>query len=65
MDPRCTFPVHIGDDETDEDAFAALAGMGAGIRVGRPVAASLADWYVRDPDDVAELLEWLEQRPPA
>lgn len=65
MDLRCTFPIHVGDDETDEDAFAALAGMGAGIRVGSPVAASLADWYVRDPDEVAELLEWLEQLPPA
>lgn len=65
MDPRCTFPIHVGDDETDEDAFAALAGTGAGIRVGRPVAASLADWSVRGPDEVAELLAWLEGLPPA
>jgi trehalose-phosphatase len=65
MDPRSTFPIHVGDDETDEDAFAALAGTGAGIRVGSPVAASLADWHVRNPDEVGELLEWLEQLPPA
>lgn len=60
LDPHRTFPIHIGDDETDEDAFAALAGMGAGIRVGEPITTSLADWYVRDPDEVAELLAWLE-----
>lgn len=60
LDPHRTFPIHIGDDETDEDAFAALAGIGAGIRVGSPVASTLAEWYVRDPDEVAELLAWLE-----
>jgi trehalose-phosphatase len=60
LDPHRTFPIHIGDDETDEDAFAALAGMGAGFRVGEPITSSLADWYVRDPDEVAELLAWLE-----
>lgn len=65
MDPRCTFPLHVGDDETDEDAFAALAGMGAAIRVGSPVAATLADWSVSGPDEVAELLAWLEDLPPA
>jgi trehalose-phosphatase len=60
LDPRRTFPIHMGDDETDEDAFAALAGMGAGIYVGEPITSSLADWYVRSPDEVAELLAWLE-----
>lgn len=60
LDPRRTLPIHIGDDETDEDAFAALAGMGVGIRVGGPVSTSLADWYLRRPADVAELLAWLE-----
>ena len=62
-DPRGTFPIHIGDDETDEDAFAALAGMGAGIHVGGSTSASLADFAARDPDEVAELLAWLEALP--
>jgi trehalose 6-phosphate phosphatase len=64
LDMHRTFPIHIGDDETDEDAFAALAGMGAGIRVGSPVASTLAEWYVRNPDEVAELLAWLEHPTP-
>jgi len=65
LDPRSTFPIHIGDDETDEDAFAALSGMGAGIHVGSSTSASLADFAVRDPDEVAELLAWLEALPSA
>jgi trehalose-phosphatase len=60
LDPRSAFPIHVGDDETDEDAFAALCGMGAGIRVGDGMASSLADWSVHGPDEVAELLAWLE-----
>lgn len=59
LDPRDTFVVYVGDDETDEDAFAALHGVGAGIRVGQPVTRSLADYHLRDPDEVAALLRWL------
>ena len=50
------FVVYAGDDETDEDAFAALAGDGAGVRVGEVVASSLADYRVADPADVQALL---------
>ncbi len=54
-----TFPVCVGDDLTDEDAFAVVASRGLGIRVGRArrrsnavarlpscaaVAAFLAGW---------------------
>lgn len=60
LDPSRTFVVYVGDDETDEDAFAALAGLGAGIRVGLPLTRSLADYHLRDPEQVGELLRWLQ-----
>ena len=59
--PADSFVVYIGDDETDEDAFAALAGRGAGVRVGSELAASLADYRVADPDEVAVLLNELAE----
>ncbi|MDZ7704694.1 MAG: trehalose-phosphatase [Trueperaceae bacterium] len=43
-------PVYIGDDVTDEDAFAALKGDGIGIRVGSPDAPTSADYLFEDPD---------------
>jgi len=51
-----TFVVYIGDDETDEDAFAALQGRGAGVRVGSKVTTSLADYTATRPADVQNLL---------
>lgn len=33
--PAAGYPVYVGDDRTDEDAFAALKSRGLGIRVGR------------------------------
>jgi len=56
------FPVAVGDDDTDEDAFrAALAHGGTGIRVGagRPSAAPSR---LSSPDEVALFLRaWSEQ----
>jgi len=52
-----TTPVYLGDDVTDEDAFAALAGVGVGIVVDdgdRPTAAA---YRLRDPDEVRTLLD--------
>lgn len=52
-------PVYLGDDVTDEDAFAALEGRGLGIVVtdeDRPTRASFA---LRDPDEVRSFLEGL------
>ena len=36
LDRDDVVPVYLGDDITDEDAFAALAGRGIGVFVGRP-----------------------------
>jgi trehalose-phosphatase len=47
----------VGDDETDEDAFRAIADRGAGVVVGsRPPSTTAATAYVRNPGEVADLL---------
>jgi trehalose-phosphatase len=54
--------IYIGDDETDEDAFAALADRGISIVVARKDDARLtgASYVLRAPDEVARLLSLLE-----
>ncbi len=52
------FPIYIGDDVTDEDAFKVLGNEGAGIFVGNP-RASYAQYYLRDTDDVARFLRFI------
>jgi len=50
-------PIFLGDDVTDEDAFAAVASRGGiGILVAEEPRATAAAYRVRDP---AEALEWL------
>lgn len=55
-----SLPLYIGDDITDEDAFAAVAGAGIGIRVGEDAAATRAGWFLRDSGEVREFLERLQ-----
>lgn len=60
--------LYIGDDVTDEDAFGALrrwrGGAGEGVIVADPPPGSTAAGsYVRDPAEVAELLEALALAP--
>jgi trehalose 6-phosphate phosphatase len=51
-------PLFVGDDLTDEDAFAAAAGLGgAGILVGAP-RETAARWWL---PDVAAVARWLEE----
>ena len=53
--------VYVGDDITDEDAFAALDDLGCetmGVLVGRRCSA--ADYRVHDVDGVRAFLEWLD-----
>ncbi|GAA2027110.1 bifunctional alpha,alpha-trehalose-phosphate synthase (UDP-forming)/trehalose-phosphatase [Agromyces tropicus] len=51
--------IYVGDDVTDEDAFATLESDDVGVKVGQ--GKSLAAYRLRGPDDVAELLEVLAE----
>lgn len=58
--PR-TLAVYVGDDRTDEDAFAALPPDGIGVRVGALGVSSTASVRFETPEDVARFLaRWLE-----
>jgi trehalose-phosphatase len=52
-------PVYIGDDETDEDAFAALAGRGIGILVADAPQKTHAAYRLESPDAVGLFLRRL------
>ena len=51
-------PIYIGDDVTDEDAFAVLRGRGIGIRVGR--GPSRASYYIKGVSQMEKLLAKLQ-----
>jgi trehalose 6-phosphate synthase/phosphatase len=53
--------LYIGDDETDEDAFASLRGIGRSICVAAnpPDRGTAADFRLPDPEAVLQLLRWL------
>jgi len=53
------FTVYVGDDTTDEDAFAALEGQ-LTVKVG-PASDTLARYHLPDPSAVQELLAWLAE----
>ena len=52
-------PIYLGDDQTDEDAFRAIAAYGRGIsvRVGEPDGASAARYFVRSTGEASAFLE--------
>ena len=56
--PANTLPIYIGDDTSDESAFAVI-GHGLAVHVGGG-AKTRAKFYLRDPREVQELLERLE-----
>ena len=53
----CEAALYVGDDVTDEDAFAVGAPLVFGVHVGR--GPSLAPWHLQAQDDVDVLLELL------
>ena len=59
LDGEDVMPVYVGDDETDEDAFAALAGRGIGILVAETPQTTAAAYRLADPDEVGRFLDEL------
>jgi trehalose 6-phosphate phosphatase len=55
-------PIYLGDDLTDEDAFRAILGHGVGVLVSDEPRATAAEYSLRDPDEVRQLLSWLAGR---
>ncbi len=48
---------YLGDDETDEDAFAAIRGRGLGVLVRTQQRPTSADAWVQPPDGLRDFLE--------
>ena len=68
LDGPDVVPVYIGDDITDEDAFAVIKSSGIGFFVNSreetdPGRATAADYAVEDPAEVGLLLRFLAERP--
>jgi trehalose-phosphatase len=62
LDRGDVLPFYIGDDLTDEDAFRAVRGRGIGVLVAGGPRETAAEYQVRDPGEVAELLQRLRDR---
>jgi trehalose-phosphatase len=58
------FPIFIGDDRTDEDAFSALEKRGLGILVSEQPELTAASYCVKNPDEVESFLRELMGRLP-
>jgi len=56
--------VYVGDDDTDEDAFRVLQGLGVTFRVGRAERPTLAAHRLPNVAAVETLLRWVAARPP-
>ncbi|MFQ5513159.1 MAG: bifunctional alpha,alpha-trehalose-phosphate synthase (UDP-forming)/trehalose-phosphatase [Myxococcota bacterium] len=54
--------IYVGDDETDEDAFRVLSGLGITFRVGSAGLPTRATRQLPNVDAVRTLLDWLAHR---
>jgi trehalose-phosphatase len=61
LDPDRAFPVYIGDDVTDEDAFAVVEKHGLGVLVADTPRPTAARMYLRDTGEVRRFLEMLSR----
>lgn len=56
------YPVYIGDDTTDEDAFKIIQGKGTGVLVACSDQNTAASVRLQEPKDVVQLLQILSAR---
>jgi trehalose-phosphatase len=54
-----TLPIYVGDDVTDEDAFAALT-QGITVKVGE-AGQTAARYQLDGPPEVRKFLEWIDE----
>jgi len=54
-----SFPIYIGDDTTDEDAFRFLSDSGLTIFVTEKLKKTSARYYLKNPDEVLRFLNFL------
>ena len=47
---------YLGDDVTDEDAFAALKGKGTSVLVRKEPRPTQAEWLLKPPEELLEFL---------
>lgn len=59
LDHPDVVPFYLGDDETDEDAFRALADRGVGVMVAEDPGATSAHYLLRDPGEARVFLDRL------
>jgi trehalose-phosphatase len=57
-----SFPIYIGDDVTDEDAFRAIRDSGVGVVVKGGAESTFAAMALADVDDVGRFLDALVQK---
>jgi trehalose 6-phosphate phosphatase len=53
------FPIYIGDDRTDEDAFKIMKGRGLSVLVSSEVKDTNAEYALHNVDEVRDFLSWL------
>ena len=61
LDRPEAFSIYLGDDLTDEDAFSAINGRGAGIVVSEQPRSTGARFALRNPVEVERFLRELAQ----
>jgi trehalose-phosphatase len=60
LEPAALPAAYLGDDLTDEDAFAAVGNRGFSVLVGAEIRASLARFWLQPPEGLLEFLdEWI------
>lgn len=53
------FPIYIGDDRTDEDAFKIMKERGISVLVSSEVKDTKAEYFLHNVDEVRDFLSWL------